>query len=712
MTTREEYALSLAAQGFSIFPLRPATKIPFGGIKWKAIASSDPEVIKRWFYLHDDMNYAVVCDDEHVILDLDDGGPDHHTGVKNFHYAEDEECGWPTESIFDQTFRVRTPKGGVHLYFRCHKPYRNSVSKIIPSVDVRARDGYVLGPGCYTFADPPSTEEGEYRVENSADMAEIPTWIEQRLDFEGLSEEKAANAGSDAMPIDMEANVVAAKEVLARRAPAIEGQGGDNWTFETAAYLKDYGISEDVCLNLMYGELLFPPDAEHPEGRSWNQICQPEWEYDDLKTKVRNAYNHGENPVGAKADALAAFGTLDVPGARPVLVDDAPAATGGSFDQYLTTSDPSNAVAQLLHWADEFISKEGDYDFIVDEWLPAVGLTALLGKRGIGKSVHLIDLVMHIVFDMKWNNIEVDPDWAVVYICGEDPIGVRRNIQAWCAHHHLTPSQIPEGRLLVAEDTPTLTDASAVRTWAEEIKKRMNGRRVIVVLDTWQRATSRSSQSDDKEMALAVHHAEALARSLNGCTIASFHPPKAREDTIHGSNIIENATVAIWQMTEDSGEKSVEVIRIKGCRDGSAYKFRMQQETTGDFDKHGRETTGVCSVRTGGGANGKTMQEEEIEETLRIAIARVLEPALTAKKASSGITFKEACELIIAYISRSARDDVVSQAYYHTRGDMLGIQRGLKNLFPPGQSAYLDEVACIQIDSNKFVLRGSSQNSA
>jgi len=74
---------------------------------------------------------------------------------------------------------------------------------------------------------------------------------------------------------------------LDKRDPAIEGEGGDDWTFKTAATLvRDFDLSAEAVTDLMLG--------------AWNQRCAPPWEAKALKKKVDNAARYARGPAGAK----------------------------------------------------------------------------------------------------------------------------------------------------------------------------------------------------------------------------------------------------------------------------------------------------------------------------------------------------------------------------------------------------------------------------
>lgn len=71
---------------------------------------------------------------------------------------------------------------------------------------------------------------------------------------------------------------------LERQAPAIEKQGGDNHT---------YGI----CCSVAHGHDLSPEDAFEAL-QDWNQRCQPPWNENALRQKIRSAIKSAEGPRG------------------------------------------------------------------------------------------------------------------------------------------------------------------------------------------------------------------------------------------------------------------------------------------------------------------------------------------------------------------------------------------------------------------------------
>lgn len=715
MDKRRRYALKLAGLGFRIFPLIPGSKQPYKGTGWRAIATTNAEQINKWFDELPDMNYAVNCDEYHVIWDIDEGGNEGKKkhGKEEFLRAEDLACGFVEQPIFDATFRVRSPKGGYHLYFNADHGYSNSASTVIKDCDVRGPDGYVVGPGCYTFDDPDkNTVEGEYIIETDGAPADLPGWLKSLLDAGGLVGNRAANAGTAAGKLDTPAAIETCCRILRQRPPAIEGQGGDDHTLKTAQRLKDYGVTQDVCFDLMFNKILFAPTADFPEGRSWNETCEPPWSAEGMRQKVRNAYEYGNYQVGSKMDALSDFGEE---GVAPPSVDGmsqmqqqlAPGEHFSAIEQPIGTDERRQRVRDAIMTPDQFLDREMDFESIVHDWFPAQGVTAVLAKRSTGKSVVLGDLCFRIACDMPWNGIDVAKDWACVYLCGEDDRGLMANFAAWKYVNNRSPA--PD-RLVLAPAVPNLMDAEDVKNWAEELKAKLGNRKVVLFIDTWQRATTTASQNDDKEMQKAIFHAEVLAKYLNGCAIIAFHPPKGRDDTISGSMIMENSTTAILTIVEHEGggHKRLSVVRLKGGKEGNYAFFAIEAKTFGLMDKQGQEVTGALPEYGGGNKIGAAQTKLAKEVEARHEVVRLLMPTIQTRK--QPWTMKEV-SLIVERNIEQDREGIMSHFFPNTR-KAAEIEALLLKLFTSTDNVYMPDgteyVACIK-GTLRYVNAGQSK---
>ena len=103
---------------------------------------------------------------------------------------------------------------------------------------------------------------------------------------------------------DDPATMARAVSYLQTVAPAVEGESGDQHTFNVAARCRDLGLPAQVTYDLM---------AEH-----FNERCEPPWAGDELAEKVNNAYRFAKSAQG-NANPLGMFGPVEG-GAPPVVM--------------------------------------------------------------------------------------------------------------------------------------------------------------------------------------------------------------------------------------------------------------------------------------------------------------------------------------------------------------------------------------------------------
>jgi hypothetical protein len=253
-------ALSLAAQGFHLFPIVKGTKVPPAGMRFKERATRDPEHLRQWFS-DDAFDIGIYTgrfgDDEAlVVLDVDVKKTNGHLEVLRLELAGYE---------LPVTRKHNSPSGGAHYFFRHKVALRQGANVVGPSLDIRSAGGYVVAyPG------------------DELPVAALPEWLILKL---GTIEPKT----STIEPIvDAPSAPDRATHYLLNEAPlSVEGEGGDDTAFRVAARVKDFGVTQAQAFDLL---------AEH-----WNERCSPPWSPDELGIKVHNAYQHGKNPPGISA---------------------------------------------------------------------------------------------------------------------------------------------------------------------------------------------------------------------------------------------------------------------------------------------------------------------------------------------------------------------------------------------------------------------------
>jgi len=79
-----------------------------------------------------------------------------------------------------------------------------------------------------------------------------------------------------------------ARLYLEKREPAIEGQGGNDWTLTTAGHIvRGFDLADEDALTVLL---------------EWNARCQPPWSHEELSQFIQNARKYGDQPYGALLD--------------------------------------------------------------------------------------------------------------------------------------------------------------------------------------------------------------------------------------------------------------------------------------------------------------------------------------------------------------------------------------------------------------------------
>jgi hypothetical protein len=201
-TTTVDAAVDAAGRGWHVFPLRPGGKRPAGHAEdscpgtgrcagghrtWEQRATTDPGKI-RAAWTHAPYGIGIAAGPSGLcVLDLDTLKPGEDVPAR--WAAAGARCGEDVlavvadeagEELPGDTLTVRTPSGGLHLYYRVPAGVmlRNTSGErgqgLGWKVDTRAWGGYVVAPGTVTDA-------GRYGYVWDGAVAELPGWLVQRL---------------------------------------------------------------------------------------------------------------------------------------------------------------------------------------------------------------------------------------------------------------------------------------------------------------------------------------------------------------------------------------------------------------------------------------------------------------------------------------------------------------------------------------------------
>jgi hypothetical protein len=258
---------------------------------------------------------------------------------------------------------------------------------------------------------------------------------------------------------------------------------------------------------------------------------------------------------------------------------------------------------------------------LIPGWLRDVGVTFVLAQRGTGKTVLAVDAALCMATGRDWMEEPVTQGLYAVFVAGEDVENTAQHVMAWCKYHN--GGKVPD-RFALIGDVPNLMDPDDCPALAKHLRTFVpQGKRAVVFVDTWQRATSAApdGQNSDRDMGIAVKRVEALARQLGGPVVCCCHPPKdARVTaTVMGSSVIENASTGIWHLTKENAGLKLEVNRIKGAGLGN-YKYLDHKMVMLDrCDERGQRLTGLVATYVGGNQS-HVLDAREAEKAARQAV--------------------------------------------------------------------------------------------
>lgn len=565
-----DYALRMARMGFEVFPLVPGTKRPLTLTGFKS-STKNEALINEWWAKSPEANIGVHTAG-HVVIDLDVKDTN---GIESFcDYLGVEE--W---ELYDN-FIVHTPTGGRHIYFNTPDTFSSGI-RILPGVDVRAEGGYVVGPG--------STLNGAtYEIKSYAEIQPLPEPIKSLL---RKPREKAEDTQTALVELDTSLAIRRAKEFLSTRLPAVSGNAGNAHTYKTFAVLKDFGLSREMALELIYA----------PGG--WNDRCEPSWSFAELETISINVYKYGINQPGELAGTPEEFfeGIEDV--------------------ENVIVKDKFEGIREIAYFGDEIVRRGKRREYVIPGWVLAEGYTAITATRGCGKSTIILDMALRLATDMDWHGHQMQKGRTVIYFCAEDDEGAETLISAWKKRNG---EPLLEDRFVLFAGAPDLMSVNSVQLFTEFLQEKFPTQQCVIFVDTWQRATCRASQIKDEEMQVCVHAIEAMAKKLRGPAIIACHPSKGGQG-IMGSGVTENSSHGILSLIDDAGGKKLQVDRIKGAGAGNYMYFNFELIPLEEKDQFGNEYTAVLPQKIAGQDNSNKTQAMEQQRSALAHVIRELE---------------------------------------------------------------------------------------
>lgn len=517
-------------KGLKIFPCAPGTKDPATTHGWKD-ASDDPAQIAAWQKVNPDFNWAVACGPSGLfVFDVDPAGLDW--------WAKLLERDPVIKAAVDRAFQVRTPKGGLHIYFRGEGP--STASRIAEGIDTRGgimrngamvSGGYVILPGSATKAGP-GRVDGKYEALPGGVIDELPDFmgaiVPERKKSDTLGLEKNPDADK---PRNVAWAIDLLKGYVANGRVSVQGSGGNNTAFQVAASILDKAISPGMAFDLMW---------EH-----WNPACKPAWDEWELETVIRNAANYGEDTGGgvkgfqANEDAFANF-------------------AGKEFEPPAPAPRARDKILPLHTYADGV----RDPEWLIPGMIPATGTGMIYGESGSYKSFVALDLSLCLAFGIagQWGGPPVKND--VLFMAGEGPVATaKKRWPAWMEWQDIEFRN--DHRFFIKNRVPFFSDSQAWEHVKEDLAE-LKAKPALIVIDTMSRLLTGLDENSAKDATMITNFMEQLAHYYECFVLAIHHTGKDQNKGARGSSAFyANLDV---------------VISTKKRQDGTELRVRKQKD--------------------------------------------------------------------------------------------------------------------------------------
>ncbi|MBO6724290.1 MAG: AAA family ATPase [Rhizobiaceae bacterium] len=590
---RLAHALALARKGFKVFPLSPNSKAPPKDFAWKDVATTDTAQISDWWQREPFYNIGVACGNGLLVVDVDvkNGKP----GLASLDLLE--VAGLP------QSFRVKTPSGGRHIYVNVEHDYRNRVD--LPGfegIDLKSTGGYVVGPGSEFDGRKYEIIGGEIEPAGGAFEDFLQRIAPRR---------RKATVASPLLELDLPEYVKRAEHYLREQAPeAIEGEGGDETTYRIAARLRDFGISEPTALELL---------LDH-----WNeQKARPPWMPDELSLKVENAFRYGTRAWGA-ATALAEFEPLDIDvGESPVTRQVAEAA----IERARQAVKPERRRFRAVPFGDAVrAALEDAGDPLIDGIIDCGAIATIFGPSNSGKTFVALDLADAIASGFRWNGHEVCHG-GVLYVAAEGGHGIFKRVAALAKRRHRpveTPLHIMPFPVNLFEPEADSPSVIAETKWLER-ESGLPAR--LIVVDTLARALAGGDENSGKDMGALIRNIDRIRDETGAAVLIIHHTGKdaARGARGHSSLVAAVDTELEVVREKDAAFATLRCTKQRDMEKFTDIRFALESVTVGETPR-GRPVRS-CVVRWLNGSELEAIPLSQGEQAMLDSLRGLCKPA-------------------------------------------------------------------------------------
>jgi hypothetical protein len=312
-------------------------------------------------------------------------------------------------------------------------------------------------------------------------------------------------------------------------------------------------------------------------------------------------------------------------------------------------------------WACD-VELDPDPEMLIQDLLPAGGMTTLWGDPGCGKSFLAAAMGFAIATGRDFLGKPVQQG-GVVYVAAEGGRGFKKRIVAYRERFGLparTPfALIPTAVDLCTEDHETEALLAEVRGLGERAEAPIR----LIVIDTLARSLGGGNENDSQDMGGLIRNVDRLRHATGAAILIVAHGGKDREKKTRGHSSFFAAIDTGIEVTANatSGLKTATVRKQKDGEDGGEITFKLEVV---DLLTPGGETVTSCVVVPA--EPDEAMASPEPDRARRLTGVNAIALDALRKAVAEHGTSPPACEHIPAHI-RAVSPDLWRRYFYQMR---------------------------------------------
>lgn len=239
----------------------------------------------------------------------------------------------------------------------------------------------------------------------------------------------------------------------------------------------------------------------------------------------------------------------------------------------------------------EDLTRSAHVKWLIQGLCPRVGLVALYGPSGSGKSFLALDMAISIAGGAgEWYGHRVTHR-PVTYCVLEGEAGMGKRVSAWSQHHD---RPVPDSLRFVTQPI-NVSDPDDITQLAGCIND-VGVNCGLIVLDTLNRAAPNSDENSSKDMGAIIAGAKRLQELTGGVVMFIHHTGKVVENGMRGHSSLFAAMDAVIGVSNSKGA-FWSVVKSKDDVTGAVHSFRLDPVVVG-IDEEGEDVTSCVAVPT------------------------------------------------------------------------------------------------------------------